>query len=47
MAKVSFIGGQREYYTIRPGDDVTDLLIQNEVAIVQNSRKHLDFRRFW
>jgi len=33
--KVSFIGGdKREYYTIRPGDaDVTDLLIQNEVAI--------------
>ena len=33
--KVSFIGGdKREYYAIRPGDaDVTDLLIQNEVAI--------------
>ncbi len=33
--KVSFIGGdKREYYTIRPGDaDVTNLLIQNEVAI--------------
>ncbi len=33
--KVSFVGGdKREYYTIRPGDaDVTDLLIQNEVAI--------------
>ena len=33
--KVSFMGGdKREYYTIRPGDaDVTDLLIQNEVAI--------------
>jgi len=33
--KDSFIGGdKREYYTIRPGDaDVTDLLIQNEVAI--------------
>ena len=33
--KVSFTGGdKREYYAIRPGDaDVTDLLIQNEVAI--------------
>ena len=33
--KVSFIGGdKREYYAIRPGDaDVTDLLIENEVAI--------------
>ncbi len=33
--KVSFIGSdKREYYEIRPGDaDVTDLLIQNEVAI--------------
>ncbi len=33
--KVSFIGSdKREYYAIRPGDaDVTDLLIQNEVAI--------------